>query len=388
MFYCPNPQCGASSSLSHKNCPSCGRSWSILPGTVIGEYQVKALLGEGGQAEVWEVFHSVLQRKAALKVLKVDANPPGDKTLDDRGSRRFENEAKAISRVKELSRESQSNFVELFSYGEFQGRPYYVMELLKGETLSSYIRRKGPIPFSDLLSMTKQLCHAIDTLHQVPIIHRDLKPENIFLLAHPSGQPVVKLLDLGIAKILQPRAITKTSTTMGTPAYMSPEQAMDAKYVGKEADFYSLGITLYEMICARTPFKEKDTPLHEILLKHQFSTPPPPSKAVSGRVIPSGVDAVVLRCLEKDPNKRPASAREVYKELASALGSQREEREVRGAKAIWGLEVPIPLPELVPDPVVAPTAQRAVKMKAPSPYFAMVLGLLLLVALLLYWWLR
>jgi serine/threonine protein kinase len=332
---------------------------TISPGLQIGEYIIEKKLGEGGMGEVWSGKHPQIGKQVAIKILgsSLQAN--------SQNVARFVQEARAVNEIQ------HRNIVDIFSFGELpDGRPYFVMEYLRGKSLSEYLIERGPLPFSELLMIMEQVCSALAACHSQSIIHRDLKPENIFLVFEGTGRNgpsiFVKLLDFGIAKIDSSgkESLTGSGIMMGTPAYMSPEQCEGAKHVDHRSDIYSLGIILCELLTGRTPFREGDDGIGVIISKHMFMAPPPPSSMVSGRKLPFALDLLVLRALAKKPEERPVSCMELYEDLARTIGEDRNEtsESLQGAKPIYPQGA-----AGVSDPLKKAATAELAKRNTPQP---------------------
>jgi serine/threonine protein kinase len=299
------------------------------PGTKLGEYTIEEKLGEGGMGQVWKGRHPHIGKRVAIKILS-ERLARDHKTLA-----RFMNEAKAVNEIQ------HRNIVDIFSFGELpDGRPYFVMELLQGKPLSTFLQEKGPLSLRVTLTLMEQICRALQAAHDQQIIHRDLKPDNIFLMMEDGTTPFVKLLDFGIAKLTGETGpdgarLTATGTVMGTASYMSPEQA-EGKETDQRADVYSLGIILFEMLTGRTPFYEPGDGVGSIISKHIYLPAPAPSSMVSGRNIPPAVDALVSKMLAKKPQDRIDKCLQLYQDLVQAVGDIKEEDSAVFAKPLFG----------------------------------------------------
>jgi len=301
--------CGARFGREATFCPFCGvqlaastwdRALDPLVGKIVdGRYEVLEPLGEGGMGTVYKVRHITLNRLFAMKALRRDL------AADGALSQRFIFEARATGAIKHHGVVSISDFGVLED-----GIPYFVMELLVGETLSTHMRARGPMPPRDVIAIARDIADALTASHAANVIHRDLKPENVFLV----GGKDVRLVDFGAAKIVGGSKLTRPGVVFGTPYYMSPEQAAGHAIDGR-ADVYSLGILMFEMLTGRVPF-EADTYMG-VLTKHLFAQAPKPSEAISGvRLGP--LEDVVMRALEKEPSARYASMTELKKALDEA----------------------------------------------------------------------
>ena len=263
-----------------------------LLGKTVGNYRIESLLGAGGMGTVYRAFHPGLDRAAAVKVLRAELS-------EDSGIvERFFREAKATNQIK------HPGIVDIFDLGSMpNGRCYMVMELLEGESLEQYARTHGALVENVVTAFGRKILDILAAAHQKKIIHRDLKPANIFLAKGPTGKTSVKLLDFGIAKILVARsglASTADGTILGTPRYMPPEQARSPSSIDPRADFYSLGVVLYELATGRPVFSAK-TPI-EMMQKHQVEQPIPPRKIRPQ--LSKEFEAAILCALSKDPGQR------------------------------------------------------------------------------------
>ena len=283
------------------------RSEDFAPGSRIGDYVVERLIARGGCGNVYAAEHTVLGRRAALKILRRDLSNAADAV------NRFVREARAVNAIQ------HPNIVDIYEFGRLpDGRPYHVMELIEGDDLEAVLRNEGPFSPARALEVLRPICGAVAAAHAMGVIHRDLKASNI-ILGTRSGQPVVKLLDFGIAKLIDRSAIGVTTSTpigqhIGTPYAMAPEQirgvAVDAR-----TDVYALGVLLFQLLTGRVPFPGDDN--SEVERMHLMEDPPPPSKYVD---VPAAIDAVVLRCMEKQPELRYPSADALLSALEEAVG--------------------------------------------------------------------
>ena len=271
-------------------------------GLVVGEFEIKGKIGEGGMAVVYLAVHTVIGKRAAIKVL--NAQYAGDV----QNVARFVQEARAVNQI------GHKNIVDIFQFGRLEdGRNYLVMELLEGQSLTAHLQQRGRLPLDETLAIALPVCDALRAAHAAQIIHRDLKPDNIFLEALRQGGPHVKLLDFGIAKLgfLDAAGPTKSGTMIGTPHYMAPEQVR-ASPVDVRADVYSLGVVLYEMVTGQLPH---DADTVYAIIAHKLNTRP--AKPSRHTRLPGALEALILRCLELHADRRPASVDEVQRELLS-----------------------------------------------------------------------
>jgi serine/threonine-protein kinase len=257
--------------------------------------------------EVWVAYHPGLQRDVALKILRPDQD------ADPIAVQRFEQEVAATTRL------THPNTVRVFDYGVTEdGIWYYAMELLEGQTLADLVRSEGRLPAARALHIAHQVARALAEAHARGIFHRDVKPENVFITRAGDEPDFAKVLDFGIAKVSQETAagtLTRTGSIFGTPAYLSPEAAR-GKPTDARSDVYSLGAVIYFMLAGQAPFQAANST--ELLLAHIHQSPPSlrdrPELAVGEQV-----DELVLRCLEKEPERRFTDAAELGHALADCL---------------------------------------------------------------------
>ncbi|KAB2895619.1 MAG: serine/threonine protein kinase, partial [Kofleriaceae bacterium] len=285
---------------------------AVMEGSVIGQYRVTKKLGEGGMGAVYAGEHSLLGRKAAIKMLLPTLSQNQEIV------QRFFNEARAATAIQD------PGIVQIFDFGyhAVDGSAYIVMEYLEGEPLDSRLKRLGRLNPFDALRIMRQASSSLAAAHARGIIHRDLKPENIFLVAdrEVAGGERPKLLDFGIAKLTndsESKVKTHTAAIMGTPMYMSPEQCRGAGAVDARSDVYALGCVLFHLVCGRTPFDGEG--VGEIIASHLREPPPVPSHIVPG--LPPELDALILRCLAKQPEQRFQSANELADHIGWLLGA-------------------------------------------------------------------
>ncbi len=306
----------------------------LLGVTIDARYAIEAVLGEGGMGTVYRTRHVTLGRALALKVLRSDL------AQEPELAARFLVEAQATAAIE------HPNVVSITDFGRLPDkRPYFVMELLTGQTLSALIRAGGPLPASAAVHVAIAIASGLEAAHAAGVVHRDLKPENVFLLDDASKE--VRVVDFGAALIVGASRLTKKGVVFGTPYYMSPEQAA-GKDVDHRADIYALGVMLYEMLTARVPF-EGDTYMG-VLTQHMFVLPKPPSEAfpdLCGKL--GAVEAVLLRALEKDPAARfptmHAFAEALVQSLDARLGPSWPSPE-RVSSAPKGIADSIELPTM------------------------------------------
>ncbi len=281
----------------------------LTPGTIVGEFSIEAQIGQGGFGAVYRAKHPLIGKRAAIKVLSDDVGASANAVA------RFVQEARAVNEIQ------HPNIVDIFSFGQLvDGRHYFAMEILDGQTFDAFLRKRDPISVGELVCVLDPVVSALDAAHKKGIIHRDLKPENIFLCFHEGRMTKVKLLDFGIAKLsgdsLQGGSSppkTKTGSPLGTPAFMAPEQALGREATAA-ADVYALGVICHLALTGEPPFYSDS--LINLLALH-INAPPPPMSMHNRDVAPE-LDAIVLRMLAKAPEVRFASAGEALDALVSA----------------------------------------------------------------------
>ncbi len=276
----------------------------IAAGTMVGEYRIERKLGAGTFGDVYAGEHPLIGKRVAIKVLNQRF------ATDPVMISRFVAEARAVNKIR------QRNIIDIFSFGVLPGldRHYFVMELLDGLTLGELMDRSGRLPLATVLSIVREIAEALDAVHEAGITHRDLKPDNVFLATERDGSYFPKLLDFGIAKLLGEDAAHKTGPgmVMGTPRYMSPEQAR-GKPADHRADIYALGVMIHEMLTS-TPLFVGESSI-DVLVMHATDAPPRMSSVCAD--LPPELDAPVLAMLEKNPKSRPSSAGEAVAALAA-----------------------------------------------------------------------
>ena len=256
---------------------------------LVDRYELGPVLGQGGMARVYRGLDRQLRRQVAIKLLA----PPFDR--DREFVERFQREARAAAGL------NHPNIVAVFDSGSDDGTHFIVTELVDGETLADRLGRDGAMPPAEAVAVAVDIARALAAAHERGLIHRDIKPGNVML--PPDGR--VKVVDFGIARAAGSDTLTNTGVVLGSTAYLSPEQA-SGQPVDERADLYALGCVLYEMLTGRVPFSA-DTPI-ATMYRHVNEDPPPPSTFVP---IPSELEDIVMRALEKDPKRRFASASEL-----------------------------------------------------------------------------
>ena len=312
------PTCQTSYPDSYQVCPKDSAplaSWGAWKdGTIVrGKYRILGPLGHGGMADVYKALHVTFGEVRALKVMNADF------LRDELFVKRFKQEAVFCRKLQ------HPNAVQVDDIDEAEdGRPFIVMEYVEGRSLREVIQGGSPMPVARVCGIARQVASALDAAHRLGMVHRDIKPANILVLSTPEGEQA-KVLDFGIAKLRESRAsdttagmtLTGPGMVVGTPPYMSPEQALGKRgdEIDGRSDLYSLGIVMYQMLTGELPFAADTTVA--MLLAH-IQALPAPLGGRPGSKIPESVASVVMRCLEKKPEARPASAKALIEELERA----------------------------------------------------------------------
>jgi plasmid stabilization system protein ParE len=278
----------------------------------LGSYRLVERLGVGGMGEVWRADHRLLARPAAIKLIRASRSGDVPGVISDDMRRRFEREAQVIARLR------SPHTVTLFDFGVADdGAFYYVMELLEGLDADTLVKRFGPMPAERVVRVLEQICHSLSEAESCGLVHRDIKPANIFLCRYGEDHDFVKVLDFGIAKTATDAPASETALTVmnvihGTPAFIAPEQALGGADLDSRADIYSTGCVAFWLLTGELVFTA-ETPM-KLLMAHAHSAPQPPS-AKTELPIPLALDELVLSCLAKDRENRPASARDLLQRL-------------------------------------------------------------------------
>jgi eukaryotic-like serine/threonine-protein kinase len=309
-----------------------------------GKFRIERVLGQGGMGIVVAATHLQLDERVALKFLLPDA------LVNPEAVERFAREARAAVKIKSehVARVSDVGTLE-------SGSPYMVMEYLHGEDLAAWVRRNGAMAMPDAIEFLLQASEAIAEAHALGIVHRDLKPANLFVTRRVDGSPCIKVLDFGISKVTVPGAapefgMTKTSTIMGSPLYMSPEQMSSSRNVDMRTDIWALGVILYESLTGRVPFEAETMPQ---LCGMILQDPPRPLHELRPD-LPPALQHVVLRCLEKNREHRFNNVAE----LAYALAPFGLPAAHRSAERISRVLGAAGFPS-APSPVVSAVSSRA-----------------------------
>jgi len=289
--------------------------------TFAGRYEIIEELGKGGMGKVYRAEDKKIKEEVALKLIKPEI------ASDKKTIERFSNELKMARKI------AHRNVCKMYDLGEEKGTHFITMEYVPGEDLKRLVRKVGQFSAGKTISIAKQVCEGLAEAHRLGVVHRDLKPQNI--MVDEDGN--ARIMDFGIARSVKGKGITGAGVMIGTPEYMSPEQA-EVKEVDQRSDVYSLGVILYEMVTGRVPF-EGETPLG-IAMKHKSEMPKDPRELNSQ--IPEDLSRVILRCLEKDKEKRYQSAGEVQSELENIeKGIPTTERIIPKRKPITSREITV-----------------------------------------------
>jgi serine/threonine-protein kinase len=286
-----------------------GRAYQV--GAVLGSYRLLQQIGAGGMGRVFIAEHVRLGRRVALKVLRSEYSGNSEAV------QRFFSEARAVNCINHENIIEVSDFIESAT-----GPSFYIMELLTGVDLRTLEDREGVLPLRRALDIALQVCRGVGAAHDAGVIHRDLKPDNIFLIERGGHRDFVKLLDFGVAKLtnveLDQATPHKTSAglVVGTPDYMSPEQAY-GQSVDQRCDVYALGVILFEMVAGRRPFLARTA--REVMVQHMTVEPPRPSQLNPDYGLPADLEDLILACLRKDPEDRPPSIKDVELQLVAIL---------------------------------------------------------------------
>ena len=301
--------------------------WDEMIGRAAGSFRIVKLLGKGGMGSVYLARHPGIGSEVAVKFLHPRFS--GDRQHVDR----FFNEARAVNLI------GHENIVKTLDFSvTADGRYYFVMELLNGQSLASLLH--APVPLAVAGPVLLQCCRALQAAHERQIVHRDLKPDNIFLISQMGKKNFVKLVDFGIAKLVDPAqaGLTEAGALIGTPEYMSPEQAAGkSAEVGRRSDVYSLGVVMYQLATGRVPFRGASTA--ETLVMHMQEEPEPPRTYEPS--VPEAYERIILKALEKKKDDRWQSMGELHDAIAACMKD---------------LAIPIELPPADPEPAPRPPA--------------------------------
>jgi serine/threonine-protein kinase len=319
--------------------------YELVDGTSLGEYTIEGKIGAGGMGTVYSATHPVIGKRAAVKVLNKELCANADAV------ERFIDEARVVNQIQ------HPNIVDIFAFGETaDGRAYFVMEWLKGETLRARIAR-GRLSPAEVCAVVRPLCLALHAVHEKNVIHRDLKPDNVFLAEVRDADPKVTLLDFGIAKLAhRDRRIEKTATgaMVGTPQYVAPEQAK-GHAIDARVDIYALGAIAFEMLTGEPPFVADNA--MEVVAKHLMEEPRRVSEVVRG--VPKELDDLIFAMLAKQADARPS-----LDDITALIERLRQPRFSRALAKV---------PTLLPVPA-QPRAVTAAPAKRRTLWLALGLG--------------
>jgi serine/threonine-protein kinase len=322
----------------------------------MGHYRLKKKLGAGGMGEVYLAEHLLLRRPCAIKMIRPEQ--AGDPKL----LKRFEREVRTMATL------THANTVEIYDYGHAQcGSFYYVMEYLPGWSLEELVARHGPLPAARVVHLLRQVCGALREAHSIGLVHRDIKASNLIVCERGKVYDVAKLLDFGLVKHHtiegNDTRLTQQGVLSGTPAYMSPEQAMGLSDVDARSDIYSLGAVAYYLLTGAVPFERATT--MQVLTAHARDPVRPLTQVNTD--VPADLEQVILRCLEKEPDRRYQDAESLEQALAACASAGRWSQEQARA---WGEKNEIPsdaedgletpqdtAPTVLASPVAAPAAR-------------------------------
>ncbi|MBZ4373944.1 serine/threonine-protein kinase [Corallococcus sp. AS-1-6] len=271
-----------------------------LLGTQVGDFVIQQRIGSGGMGVVYRAVHPLIGKQAAIKVLRLEL-------VSEQLVQRLLVEARAVNAVR------HPGIIDIFGFGSLPDeRPYVIMELLQGRPLSDFVRAKQPMELESVVWVMDQMLAALGAAHRAGVVHRDLKPANVFIAETPQTPASVKLVDFGIAKLLESHdtPLTADGSVIGTPEYMAPEQIRSGGDVSPATDLYAVGVMMFQMLTGVRPFLGDSV---QVMFAHVEERSPAPSSRVPG--LPLELDSLVLQLLQKDPTRRPSSAEAVRERL-------------------------------------------------------------------------
>ncbi len=286
-----------------------------MVGEKLGSFRIEGNLGVGAMGVVYRAIHEPSGRTAAVKVVHKDISQRGQ------GHERFQREAEILQQFR------HPNIVRFLALGRYQGTSYIAMEFIQGKTLEQILNEHEALPWKDVVDLGIQMCEALHYAHEHGVVHRDLKPSNLMI----TDTGIVKLTDFGIAKDLDKTALTATGRTLGTAAYMAPEQIRGTPEVSHKTDLYALGIVFYQMLTGRPPF-EGSSP---VVLMHCHMNEPVPRASAKVAEIPKALDDLVVKLMAKSPNDRPWDATAVG-EVLKKIREKAEKGE--SVPMVWGTD--------------------------------------------------
>jgi len=276
----------------------------IMKGQKISDrYQIIKSIGEGGMANVYLAYDTILDRNVAVKILR------GDLSNDEKFVRRFQREALSASSL------AHPNIVEVYDVGEDNGEYYIVMEYIEGKHLKSLLKKRGKLTLSEAVDIMMQITDGMSVAHDSYIIHRDIKPQNIMILENG----LVKITDFGIAMAMNATQLTQTNSVMGSVHYLPPEQA-SGQGSTLQSDIYSMGIVMYELLTGSLPYKGDNAV--EIALKHLKESIPSIREKLPN--LPQSIENIILKSTAKNPKNRYADAREMHNDLLTCMDEERQ----------------------------------------------------------------
>ncbi|MGV3756915.1 MAG: protein kinase domain-containing protein [Verrucomicrobiota bacterium] len=337
LVQCANPSCGTKFPRPESDagrivmCPQCGKSTTAAPAKTdkpqlgqLGDYKIIRPVAKGGMGEVYEATQLRLGRSVALKVLNRNL------AMDEQFLQRFEREAKAAAAL------NHPNIVHVYDFAHEDGQAYLVMEFIEGQDLAKIVSQAGKMPLKEGLKIVADVASALQEAHSKGIIHRDIKPANILL----TSKGIVKVSDLGLARRLDDDSdLTATGAGIGTPHFMSPEQARDAHHVDHRADIYSLGITLLYLLTGKRPYEGKSS--YSIVLAH--STEPLPSGLELGTELPAHVEALLHKMAAKKPEDRYADYATLLADIKRVQRGEMPEGKLGDQTSTQPIGMPKPL---------------------------------------------
>lgn len=331
-------------------------------------YEVIEVIGQGGMGTVYRAKDKVLQKDFAIKVLR------NELAMDESAIKRFEQEAASASDLTHV------NMLAVYDHGRTtSGAPFIVMDLLEGESLAQLLKRETRIESSRAVNIAIQICDALSHAHMKGLIHRDLKPSNVMLVDNNNSADLVKVLDFGIAKLMpssnrETQNLTQTGELFGSPSYMSPEQCLACSQDAR-SDIYSLGCMMYEMLTGKPPFSGKN-PIQTVV-QHINEEPLPLGKIVEKNGLPKGLEAIVMRCLEKEAAERYQSMDQLSADLQLIAGGQApKQKKKKARKSIDLLSAPLMAAYLTVTAIISYSGQERLEAGIPlfwccilTPYF-------------------
>lgn len=342
----------------------------LLGKMLADRYLIQSIIGHGGMGVVYKARHELMDRIVAIKMLQSQL------ITDSQSVKRFQHEARAASRL------NHPHVITLFDFGVSPtGQPYLVMDYLSGISMSDLIQKDGQVSVDRTLNILIQACQALDHAHKQGVVHRDLKPGNIMLIEHEGQKDFVKVVDFGVAKLStfsgdEAQKLTQTGEVCGSPVYMSPEQCLGQK-MDNRSDIYSLGVVLYEALTGHLPLLGKN--MVETMSKHIGEKPPSFNTVRPDLYIPERLEAVVFRCLEKDPAARQQSMAELEHELEQSVPGRQNKVHGQTRTNIAKVQAS--------SSISTPTIQGTPNKQSNSKTIALIIvstGILLLISILAF----